>query len=160
MVNNAGVLWAEADIMLNTNFKGPKRVTDAFIKLIDKSGGRIVNVSSGGASEWLQIQDSATRKVFTNPDVSFEELEGALKTNVETENFEIYGRSKAGLCALTLIQARSYPNLKITSLNPGFVDTPMSKDFGAQLTPEQGCLSTLKVLFSKIKKITLFSTQF
>ena len=70
LVNNAGVLWAEADTILNTNFKGPKRVTDAFIKLIDKSVGRIVNVSSGGASEWLQIQDSATKKVFTNPNES------------------------------------------------------------------------------------------
>ena len=30
LVNNAGVLWAEADTILNTNFKGPKRVTDAF----------------------------------------------------------------------------------------------------------------------------------
>merc|ERR1712156_1361873 len=74
LVNNAGVMRAEADVVLNTNFKGPKRVTDAFIELIDKSEGRIINVSSGAASMWLRHQDSATKEFFTNPDISFESL--------------------------------------------------------------------------------------
>merc|ERR1712083_478017 len=44
LVNNAGVgRSAQAETVINTNFNGPKRVTDAFIKLIDKSEGRIVN---------------------------------------------------------------------------------------------------------------------
>ena len=47
MVNNAGIMKAEADAVMTTNFKGPKLVTDALVGLIDKSGGRIVNVSSG-----------------------------------------------------------------------------------------------------------------
>ena len=149
LVNNAGVMRAEADVVLNTNFKGPKRVTDAFIELIDKSEGRIVNVSSGAASMWLRHQDSATKEFFTNPDITFEDLDTAIYKNLGSEKF-VYGLSKAGLNALTLIQAKSYPNLKITSLSPGFIDTPMTKGFGAKLTPEQGCVSSFKCLFKPV----------
>jgi len=150
LVNNAGVMRAEADVVLNTNFKGPKRVTDAFIELIDKSEGRIVNVSSGAASMWLRHQDSATKEFFTNADISFESLEATVNKSVGSDNFKVYGLSKAGLNALTLIQAKTYPNLKITSLSPGFIDTPMTKGFGAKLTPEQGCVSSLKCLFEPV----------
>ena len=153
LVNNAGIMYAEPDMVINTNFKGPKRVTDALIGLIDKSEGRIVNVSSGAASMWLRHQDAETKKLFTNPDITLEELEAAVNQNVTAKNFKMgngYGLSKAGLCALTLIQAKSYPNLTVTSLSPGFIDTPMTKGFGAKLTPEQGCLSTLKCLFEPV----------
>jgi len=150
LVNNAGVMRAEADVVINTNFKGPKRVTDAFIELVDKSEGRIVNVSSGAASMWLRHQDSAMKDFFTNPNVSFEDLEATVNKNIGSDNFKVYGLSKAGLCALTLIHAKTYPNLTITSLSPGFIDTPMTKGFGAKLTPEQGCLSSLKCLFEPV----------
>ena len=71
--------WVETQVNsalghINVN-KGPKRVTDALIGLIDKSEGRIVNISSGSASMWLRYQDSTTQKLFTNPDISFEDLE-------------------------------------------------------------------------------------
>jgi len=152
LVNNAGIMQAEPNVVMNTNFIGPKRVTDAFIGLIDKSEGRIVNVSSGGASMWLRNQDAKTKQLFTNPDISFEELKAAIDQQVATKNFTRngYGLSKAGLTALTLIQAKAYPNLKVTSLSPGFIDTPMTKGFGAKLTPEQGCVSSIKCLFDSV----------
>jgi len=153
LVNNAGIMKAEAETVMTTNFKGPKLVTDALVGLIDKSEGRIVNVSSGAASMWLRHQDAETKKLFTNPDITLEELEAAVNQNVAAQNFKMgngYGLSKAGLCALTLIQAKSYPNLTVTSLSPGFIDTPMTKGFGAKLTPEQGCLSTIKCLFEPV----------
>ena len=153
LVNNAGIMSAEAEVIMNTNFKGPKRVTDALIGLIDETEGRIVNTSSGAASMWLRHQDATTKTIFTNPDVTFEDLETAVNENVAAKNFKMgngYGLSKAGLCALTLIQAKSYPNLKVTSLSPGFIDTPMTKGFGAKLTPEQGCLSSIKCLFEPV----------
>merc|ERR1719162_1228083 len=61
-----------------------------------------------------------------------------------------YGLSKAALNALTLIQAKAYPNLKVVSLSPGFIDTPMTKGFSAKLTPEQGCVSGLVCLFGPV----------
>ena len=43
LVNNAGVAGQQGDeLILNTNYEGPKRVTDAMISLIE-SNGRIVN---------------------------------------------------------------------------------------------------------------------
>ena len=144
---------AEAETVMTTNFKGPKLVTDALVGLIDKSEGRIVNVSSGAASMWLRHQDVETKKLFTNPNVTLEELEAAVNQNVAAKNFKMgngYGLSKAALNALTLIQAKSYPNLKVTSLTPGFIDTPMTKGLGSKLRPEQGTLSITHCLFEPV----------
>ena len=155
LVNNAGVMKAEADVVMTTNFKGPKLVTDALVGLIDKSEGRIVNVSSGAASMWLRHQDAETKNIFTNELGNFEDLEAAVNENVATKNFKNdfrngYGLSKAALNALTLIQAKSYPNLKVTSLTPGFIDTPMTKGLGSKLRPEQGTLSITHCLFEAV----------
>ena len=153
LVNNAGVMRAEPEVIINTNFKGPKRVTDAFIGLIDKSEGRIVNTSSGAASLWLRHQDSITKNIFTNELGNFEDLEAAVNENVAAKNFKMgngYGLSKAELDALTLIQAKCYANLKVASLTPGFIDTPMTKGLGSKLRPEQGTLSITHCLFEPI----------
>ena len=63
---------------------------------------------------------------------------------------EGYGLAKAGVATLTLVQAKTYPNLKAVCLHPGFIDTPMHKGYGATLTPEQGCVSSLKCLFGEV----------
>lgn len=52
--------------------------------------------------------------------------------------------------AFTIIQAKTYSNLKITSFNPGFIDTPMTRGFGASKTPEEGCVPALKCLFELV----------
>ena len=70
LVNNAGIGFAtikDTMIMMNTNYYGPKRVTEAFIDLIDDTNGRIVNTSSSGALEWLEKQVLSTyysKKLF------------------------------------------------------------------------------------------------
>ncbi len=61
-----------------------------------------------------------------------------------------YGLSKAALSAFTVLQAKMYPNLTVTSLSPGFIDTPMTAGYGAKLTPEQGCISSIKCLFGSV----------
>ena len=69
LVNNAGVgikTSNEADLIMSTNFYGPKRVTDALAEMV-APGGRVVNVSSGVASSWLKRQDESTKKLFSNP---------------------------------------------------------------------------------------------
>jgi len=158
LVNNAGVGLAQpgapngADGILATNYYGVKRVTEAMVGLI-ATEGRIVNVSSGGASMFLKKCDEATKAIFSNPDVTLDELEAAIKDKVasgQTGMGNGYGLSKAAVTALTLIQAKAYPNLKVVSLSPGFIDTPMTQGFGARLTPEQGCVSSIKCLFEPV----------
>ena len=158
LVNNAGAGLSHGDVggvsgILNTNFYGPKRVTEAMIGLIDAAEGRIVNTSSGAASMYLREQDAATKALYSNPDLTWAELDASVQANVAAGNVGMgggYGLSKAALTAFTLIQAKMYPNLKVTSLSPGFIDTPMTKGFGAKLTPEQGCVSSLKCLFEQV----------
>ena len=153
LVNNAGIGLGKGgsdDIIMNTNYMGPKRVTDALIGLIDPMKGRIINTSSGAASLWLRKQDDDTKALFSNTNSTFDELDKSVKENVAKNIGDVYGLSKAALCALTLVQAKTYSNLIVTSLNPGFIDTSMTKGFGAKNTPEQGCISALKCLFGPV----------
>lgn len=159
LVNNAGVGLAQPDApsgpeaILGTNFYGVARVTEAMAGLLDPSEGRIVNVSSGAASAWVKGQDAATKALFSDVALTFDSLEAAVKANVAANNVgwgNGYGLSKAAVSALTLVHASQFPHLKVVSLSPGFIDTPMTKGFGARLTPEQGCRSSIRCLFEPV----------
>ena len=65
-------------------------------------------MSSGAASMWLRDQDDKTKKLFSDPSITWEALEEAMKANVAAKNFRMggYGLSKAGLTALTMIQVK------------------------------------------------------
>jgi len=160
LVNNAGLGLAQNEAggsgpekILNTNYYGPKRVTEAMVELIDPNEGRIVHTSSGAASMWLKKQDAGLKAILSDPDITFEKLDKTIQAQVASDNVGFgngYGMSKAALNGLTLIHAKAYPSLKVVSLSPGFIDTPMTKGFGAKLTPEQGCVSSLVCLFGDV----------
>jgi len=159
LVNNAGLGLnqaeaASADIhsILNTNYNGPKRVTEAMVKLIDPKEGRIVNTSSGGAGMYLKKQDATLKATLSNPDITLDELEKTIKEQAERDDLVAkgYGMSKAALNGLTLVYAKTFPHLKVVSLSPGFIDTAMVRGWGAKLTPEQGCVSGLLCLFGEV----------
>lgn len=153
LVNNAGVGLGTGDsgaALLNINFYGPKRVTDAFLPMMDPSVGRIVNVSSGMASMWLRNESAAQKELFTSPSTTWEQLDAAVKAAAPTASMGGYGLSKAGLNAYTIVASVANPNLKITSLSPGFIQTKMSSGFGAKLTPEQGTVSCIRCLFGEV----------
>jgi NAD(P)-dependent dehydrogenase (short-subunit alcohol dehydrogenase family) len=153
LVNNAGVGLntdnGSMDTLLQTNFYGPKRVTDAFIPLLHPHDGRIVNVSSGAASMWLRNESPTQQQLFTKPTTTWDELEHAVQLSCSTASRSGYGISKAGLTAYTIQCAALYPNLLITSLSPGFIETKMTMGYGAKLSPEQGTVSLMKCLFGK-----------
>lgn len=154
LVNNAGVGFNTGpdskDSLLNTNFYGPKRVTEAFLECIDPEKGRIVNVSSGAASMWLRNQSEETKSLFSSPETTWEELNSAVQSLKDSASMGAYGLSKAGVTAYTLMQSKDYPNLICTSLSPGFIETAMTSGFGATLTPEQGTVSLLRCLFGEV----------
>jgi len=117
LVNNAGVGLNTSGDIIETNFKGPIRVTEAFLQLI-QDGGRVVNVSSGGASSWVRQQDEATKKFYSDPDVSKEALVADVAKQAAGSEGGwpgTYGLSKAGLTAYTLYQAKAYPHLTCVS---------------------------------------------
>jgi carbonyl reductase 1 len=153
IVNNAGVglgSKASVDQLIQTNLFGPKRVTDAFVSNLDPKQGRVVNVSSGVAAMWLRDKSDEMKKMFTNPDTTWDQLKTTVLKLAPTSSRGGYGISKAALNCLTLQQAKKWPSLKITSLTPGFIQTKMTKGFGAKLTPEQGTVSMRKCLFGNV----------
>ena len=105
------------------------------------------------------FQNEETKKKYTNPNNTFEEFDAIIKADVAAKNFgkigSAYGISKAALNALTLVQAKAYPNLKVVCLTPGFVATNMTKTFNpssmSKITPEQGCVSSLKCLLGSVE---------
>ena len=58
--------------------------------------------------------------------------------------------SKAALSKYTEVCAKDNPNLKISCVSPGFIDTELVKGMGAKLTPEQGTVSTRHCLFENL----------
>mmetsp|Transcript_14672 Transcript_14672/g.44000 ORF Transcript_14672/g.44000 Transcript_14672/m.44000 type:complete len:288 (-) Transcript_14672:25-888(-) len=159
LVNNAGIGLNNfdgkggAEAIVNVNTKGPKRVSEAFVGMIDPKIGRIVNMSSGVASMWVREQDAATKALYSNPDITQEQLDADVAKQLAAGNVGMgggYGISKAALTAYTLVQAKTHPNLVCVSITPGFIQTNMTKGFGAKLSPEQGCVSALKTLFGDV----------
>lgn len=80
-----------------------------------------------------------------------EQIESVIDSEEGTwskDAYAAYGLSKACLAAYTMVLARLHPNLKSNSCSPGFIDTAMTRGYGARLTPEQGTVSILHLLFS------------
>jgi carbonyl reductase 1 len=157
LVNNAGIggnTGSTDDELIQTNFNGPKRVTDAFIEMIDPENGRIVNISSGSASMWMKDKSADVKKFFTSEDTTWEQLSAEVekrKNDKKESPFSgSYGLSKAGLNLLTIQQAKAYPNLKVTSLSPGYINTNITAGYGAKLTPDQGTVSCMRCLFGDV----------
>ena len=111
---NAGIMQAEA-----TNFKGPEVVTDALIGLLDKSEGRIVNISSGAINMWLTQQNTETNKLSANPDISGEELEAAVNQNVAAKNSKILNKY-----IKDIVDKQMSKHILVTGGNSGKVSIP------------------------------------
>ena len=55
LVNNAGIGWTYgANEIMDTNVYGVKRMTEAFIPLLDTTSGRIVNLGSGAGPMFVK----------------------------------------------------------------------------------------------------------
>jgi NAD(P)-dependent dehydrogenase (short-subunit alcohol dehydrogenase family) len=127
LVNNAGIpggfrpagetTAADLEAVYGTNVFGVVRVTHAFLPLLLLSEAPvIVNVSSGLGS----------LAVTNNPD----RLESTLKGLA-------YPSSKSALNMLTSQYAKSYPQVRVNAVDPGYTATDLNSHRGTQ-TIEQG----------------------
>lgn len=153
IVNNAGIAWGHPnkDVM-NTNYWGPRRVNDALIKLLKRPGGRIVNVASASAPNWLsRVQDQNLKSKLAQPWTipgGIEELD-EMARNVQLEDSKTYGISKAFLNAYTCLHAQAEQDLIINSVTPGFIATDMGSALGATNPVEKGVKPLLFLLLDK-----------
>ena len=55
LVNNAGIGWGnEANTIMNTNVYGVKRMTEAFLPMLDATSGRVVHLGSGAGPMFVK----------------------------------------------------------------------------------------------------------
>ena len=143
LVNNAAIGFGNAlSETLNTNFYGPKRVSDAFIPLIDRTVGRVVNLGSGSAPMYITKLDPSKRKLFADSTATWSDLEERIKEVAasDEEGVNYYGFSKALLNSYTVQLSQAHPHLCINSCTPGFILADLTRAFGAVNPPETGDL--------------------
>ncbi len=138
--NNAGIGDSMLGLnkVLQVNTFGPKRVCDAFLPLLNPSIGRVVNVTSASGPIYLAGSSEKVKKLLTNPDVSWTEIEKfmseCLNLNLESErttdwggDWSAYGISKACTNAYSIYLAKNNPNLTINACTPGFIETDLTR---------------------------------
>lgn len=167
VVNNAGIgLGGETmRTVLEVNTRGPKRVVDAFLPLIEPEG-RIVNVSSASGPMFVAGCREDRQRQLTDPAVTWEDVEAIMQAclKLEEEGGDMsaagfgggnaYGLSKACLNAYTIALARQHPRMTINACTPGYIATdltlPRAKNADpaslGMKPPEEGTRASLHLL--------------
>jgi len=138
IVNNAGIGDSMLGLnkVLQVNTFGPKRVCDAFLPLLNPSIGRVVNVTSASGPLYLAGSSNETKKLLTNSDVSWTEIEKFMSDCLKLESerttdwggdWPAYGISKACTNAYSIYLAKNNPNLTINACTPGFIETDLTR---------------------------------
>jgi carbonyl reductase 1 len=121
IVNNAGTGFSHGTSpaeILDTNTRGPKRVVDAFLPLLE-SNGRIVNVGSGAGPMFFDMLETGEKKKYIEPMEEGEIEKEISRIEGMNEGFAAYSGSKALLACYTLDLAKKNPNLMISIITPG-----------------------------------------
>jgi NAD(P)-dependent dehydrogenase (short-subunit alcohol dehydrogenase family) len=151
LVNNAGVAsrGCNAEMarrVLDVNFFGVERVTDALLPLL-RDGANVVMVSSQLGE--LSVLAPGLRRRFTDPQLTREALDELMRSfirDVEQDRHEKagwpaspYRVSKVGLNALTRLLARKHSarRIRVNAVCPGWVRTDMGGP-GASRSVEAG----------------------
>jgi NAD(P)-dependent dehydrogenase (short-subunit alcohol dehydrogenase family) len=143
IVNNAGVGLGTEDMgrVFEVNTYGPHRVCEAFIPLLQPSGGRIVNVSSASGPNFVSRCSAERQRFLTDPEITWVQIDAFLKLclTVDAEGIDFadvglgdgsaYGISKACLNAYTMALARTYPSLVVNACTPGFIETDLTRPY-------------------------------
>lgn len=138
-----------AEEVINVNYFGVRKINDHFGKLLlQRPGGRIVNIASAGGPNYvsrLSETDPALYQKLARPWTitgGIPELDEIAKNNKHLLQGDSYGGSKALVNALTVLQAKldSNKDIIINSVSPGWIMTDMTKNSGASGTVEKGAV--------------------
>ena len=166
LINNAGVgdSYLSMQRVLDVNTWGVKRVCEAFLPLITKKQGRIVNVTSASGPNFVAKCEPNYRYILTNPSVTWPEIEVLMyecliKNIKEPGSISPYGLSKACTNALTICLARENENLIVNACTPGWIATDLTKNYVQSTgknpeeigmkTPFEGALSSVYLSMSE-----------
>lgn len=153
-MNNAGTGFAHGTSpaqILDTNTRGPQRVVDSFLPLLDSSCGRIVNVGSGAGPMFFDMLSTKQQMNRYVNAMTSEEIEKEIAAIERMDDdFAAYAGSKALLACYTLALAERYPNLMVSCLSPGWIKTNMTRGQGATKLPHEGTVALRKCLFDEL----------
>ena len=123
IVNNAGTGVShntKPNEILNTNTRGPRRVVDEFLPLL-QTKGRVVNVGSGGGPghvSRIQLEDENWKR-FLYP-MNTEQIEHEINViESQSDSSIAYRGSKALLACYTMDLAEKHPDLMVSIITPG-----------------------------------------
>jgi NAD(P)-dependent dehydrogenase (short-subunit alcohol dehydrogenase family) len=173
VVNNAGI--GDQDglaAVLETNTLGVRRVCEAFLPLLEASGGRVVNVTSASGPSFVATCSPERQAFFVDPHMTWTRLQAFIDECLATRGEAAalarlglgsgagYGLSKACANAYTMILAREQPQLAVNACTPGFIATDMTRGHAksagkspAELgmkTPAEGARAPMHLLFGSL----------
>jgi len=156
LVNNAGTGLAhgvDADAMIKTNYFGVKYVTEAFLASgLLSANARLVTVGSGAGPGYVnKCTDAGIKNVLVSPTATLEQIEECLASGLPLDSMKGYGISKACVQQYTALIARTHKDLMVSSCSPGFIDTAITKGFGASKTPDEGTKVIRHCLFNELE---------
>jgi NAD(P)-dependent dehydrogenase (short-subunit alcohol dehydrogenase family) len=174
VVNNAGIGFGGSDLagVLAVNTQGVRRVSEAFLPLVQDEGGRIVNVTSASGPNFVNTCEQERQAWFINPEVSREDFDAFLDDCLKAESSEAfqtmglgsgepYGLSKAAANLYTLQLARENPKLHVNACTPGFIETDLTRPYAegqgktpadmGMKPPAEGARSPLHLLFGELE---------
>lgn len=155
LVNNAGQGFNTAstrDELLNVNFWGVKRVSDAFLPMLDQNEGRVVNLGSGAAGMYVEsLGQTDEARCMIKDEITMEEIVSHINAHKDTAAMNAYGLSKAAVAQYTKVLARENPKIMFSCISPGFISTQMTAGNGASKPPVEGTHVIMKTLFQPLK---------
>jgi len=157
LVNNAGIgLSTDGDesFIINTNYYGTKRVTEAFLPLLEDDA-RIVMTGSGAGPMTVRNMPPELQKKFAFPNQEIlSELEAKMEAG-ELRSFDSmggYGTSKAMMHMYASALAKEHPKYRCYSLSPGYIATKLTAKWDGGLPVEEGTVSLRHCLFEAKKE--------
>ncbi|CAH1432306.1 unnamed protein product [Lactuca virosa] len=131
--------YEKAKECLDTNYYGVKNLTQALLPLLQRStsGGRIVNVSSLRGELWRIPNEEIRKELADVENLSEEKIDGFVEKfldDLRNDELEVKGWSKM-LPAYSV--SKTYPNMCINCVHPGYVDTDLNWHTGT-MTLEEG----------------------
>ena len=124
IVNNAGIGNSMLGLnkILQVNTFGPKRVCDAFLPLLNPSIGRVVNVTSASGPLYLAGSSNEIKKLLTNPEVSWTEIEDSNHLYILPENTAVLTVGNQGLHLTSFEQKGDQLTVNGHSVMMGYMD--------------------------------------
>ncbi|MDF2695974.1 MAG: Short chain dehydrogenase [Labilithrix sp.] len=146
LVNNAGISSGPGTSLaavFEVNTIGVQRVCEAFLPLLDRQRGRIVNVTSASGPIFVATCSPEMQRFLLDDQITWPRLRAFLDECIAMDGDaaafaakglgggSAYGLSKACTNTYTLLLARENPTLRINACTPGFIETDMTRHYVA-----------------------------